>query len=115
MRKAAVLLLAAIAGFFPFSASAGTTTAKIHKVLIYEAAGQGMVYIYPVGGVNNPPACHGSNGDYYSFAMDRPFAREYYAMAVAAQISGTTVGLWGKGACVDQSVSETLNYLRLED
>lgn len=90
---------------------AGLTTAKIDRILIYEASGQGMVYVYPVGGVSNPPACHGSNGDYYSFAMDRPVAKEYLALLTAAHMSGSLVTLWGKGACLDQSVSETLNYL----
>ena len=101
-----VLLFALATG-----AQAGTTTAQISRILIYEASGQGMVYIYPVGGVNNPPACHGSNGDYYSFAMTRLLAKEYYAMALAAQASGATVNLYGWGTCTDQSVSETLRYL----
>ena len=109
MRKLVFSLVAILA--FAQSAFAGATTAQIQRVLIYEASGQGMVYIYPVGGVNNPPSCHGSNGDYYSFAMTRLLAKEYYAMALAAQASGATVTLWGKGACTDQSVSETLNYI----
>lgn len=43
------------------------TTAKIEKILMYE--GGNLVYIYPVGGVQNKPACHGYNGDYLSFSM----------------------------------------------
>ncbi|MDR6984477.1 hypothetical protein J2X32_003121 [Rheinheimera pacifica] len=49
------------------------TTAKIDKILMYE--GGNLVYIYPVGGVQNKPACHGSNGDYLSFSMARPMAK----------------------------------------
>lgn len=41
------------------------TNAKIDKILMYE--GGNLVYIYPVGGVKNKPACHGSNCDYLSF------------------------------------------------
>ena len=51
------------------------TTAKIDKILMYE--GGNLVYIYPVGGVQNKPACHGSNGDYLSFSMARPMAKDY--------------------------------------
>ena len=90
---------------------AGTTTAKIQKILIWEASGLGLVYIYPVGGVANPPACHGANGDYYSFAMNRPFAKEYLALLTGAHLSGATVALRGKNACLDQPFSETLEYL----
>ena len=111
MHKWIGLLIAV--GFFASSAWAGSTSAKIYKILIYEAAGQGMVYVYPEGGVNNPPSCHGSNGDYYSFAMDRPFAKEYFALLTAAHLSGARVEFWGKGACIDQSVSETLSYIRV--
>ena len=90
---------------------AGTTTAKIEKILIWEGPGQGLVYVYPVGGVVNPPSCHGANGDYYSFAMNRPFAREYLALLTGAHLSGAVVALRGKSTCIDQSISETLEYL----
>ena len=109
MKRLGLSLIAFLA--FAQPALAGVTTAQIDRVLIYEAQGQGMVYIYPVGGVSNPPSCHGSNGNYYSFAMTRLLAKEYYAMALSAHASGATVTLWGKGTCTDQSVSETLNYI----
>ena len=62
-----VVCVFVLAFLYATTASAGSTTAKINMILIYEAAGQGIVYVYPVGGVNNAPGCHGSNGDYYSF------------------------------------------------
>lgn len=58
------------------------TTAKIDKILMYE--GGNLVYIYPVGGVQNKPACHGSNGDYLSFSMARPMAKEYLSVLMMA-------------------------------
>ena len=100
--------------FLPGESWAGTTTAKIQSVLIYDGVSPGLVYVYPVGGVSNAPACHGSNGDYYSFAMNRPLAKEYYAMVLAAQATGATVKFYGTGACDDQWMSETLSYMRVE-
>jgi hypothetical protein len=52
-------IIAAIALLFAVGVQADTT-AKIDKILMYE--GGNLVYIYPVGGVQNKPACHGSNG-----------------------------------------------------
>lgn len=92
---------------------AGETTARIAQILLYE---DGMlVYVYPVGGVTGGPACHGSNGSYYSFSMTRPMAKEYLALLTTAYARGATVLFVGKAACVDQSVSETLRYFRLEN
>ena len=68
------------------------------------------MYVYPVGGVLNPPGCHGSNGSYYSFSLARPRAKEYLAGLLVAQSQGATVSFYGTGTCTDQSVSETLAY-----
>jgi hypothetical protein len=38
-------------------------------------------------------------------------AKEYLSALLAAQARGATVTLYGKGQCLDQSVSETLNFL----
>ena len=92
-------------------ALAGSTFATIDHMLIYEAGGTGLVYVYPTDGVDNPPPCHGANGDYYSFSMSRPFAREYYSILMAAMMAKSSVRFWGTGDCTDQSVSETLNYI----
>jgi hypothetical protein len=89
-------------------AVAGTTSAQISTILIYEAGD--LVYVYPIGGVQGPPPCHGSNGNYYSFSLSRPRAKEYLAALLAAQARGALVHLWGTGACTDQSMSETLHY-----
>jgi hypothetical protein len=104
-----VRALVAIAGLFATgSASAGITQAKVASLLLYE--GGDLVYVYPAGGVQNPPSCHGSNGDYYSFSMSRPRAKEYLAALLAAQARGATVSIHGTGNCQDQSNSETLFY-----
>lgn len=87
------------------------TNAKISSILVYEQGD--LVYIYPAGGVKNPPACHGSNGDYISFRMSRPRADVYISALMAAMVAGKVVEMWTEGACIDQSVSETLRYFRV--
>ena len=99
-----VALLAA-----PFVANAGTTTTTIAEILLVDDPG--LIYVYPTGGVQGAPACHGSNGSYYSFKVSRPMSKQYLAALLAAQAKGATVRLYGAGACTDQSVSETLSYL----
>jgi hypothetical protein len=102
------ILFIIIADFYSVSTLANTT-AKIDKILMYEQ-GDNIVYIYPVGGVTNPPACHGSNGDYLTFKMDRPMAKEYLSVLMMAFAAQKTVVFRTAGACVDQSVSETILY-----
>jgi hypothetical protein len=89
-------------------ASAATFAARISSLLIYEQGS--LVYVYPEGGVVNAPACHGSNGNYVSFSLNRPRAREYLAGLLAAQMAGKQVSFTTEGACIDQSVSDTLRY-----
>ena len=84
------------------------TTAKIDKILMYE--GGNLVYIYPVGGVQNKPACHGANGDYLSFSMARPMAKEYLSVLMMAFAMQKTVFFRTYRDCVDQSVSDTVMY-----
>ena len=90
-------------------ADATAVRAKIEAILLYEDGD--LVYIYPVGGVPNPPSCHGTNGNYLSFKMNRPRAREYLSALLAAQASNRDVTLYHANACVDQTVSVTLRYL----
>jgi hypothetical protein len=89
-------------------ASAGNFAAKIDSILLYE--GGNLVYVYPQGGVPNPPACHGSNGNYTSFSMARPRAKEYLAALLMAHAAGKTVAFYTYETCADQSVSATLAY-----
>lgn len=84
------------------------TTAKIERILIYEQGD--LVYVYPEGGVKNPPACHGSNGDYLSFRMSRPMAKEYLSVLMMAFVAQKTVIFTTEQKCVDQSVSDTIRY-----
>jgi len=92
-------------------ASASSMQARIERILICD--GCNLVYVYPVGGVTNPPACHGSNGNYYSFSLGRTRAKEYLAGLLAAQAQGAMVAFYGTGSCTDQAVSETLDYFSI--
>ncbi len=56
------------------AAHAGITSATIDRVLICESGN--VVYVYPTGGVQNPLACHGSNGNYYSLSLSLPRAKD---------------------------------------
>ena len=91
------------------AAISGVTTSSISKILLYD--GGLLVYVYPTDGVTNPPACHGANGDYYSFSSTRPMAKEYLTALLAAQARGASVTFAGSATCDDQSYSETLNYI----
>ena len=93
------------------AASASAVSARIERLLIFEDGN--LVYVWPVGGLPNPPSCHGSNGNYYSFSLNRPRAKEYLAGLLAAQAQGATVTFYGTGTCQDQSVSETLSYFSI--
>ncbi|KPZ73136.1 hypothetical protein AN944_00284 [Shewanella sp. P1-14-1] len=93
--------------FLSVSAEANTT-AKITKILMYEQGD--IIYVYPEGGVQNPPSCHGSNGDYLSYKMSRPMAKEYFSMLMLAFAAQKTVAFRTEGQCLDQSVSETIRY-----
>ena len=105
--------LFAITVLFCSLAKALDTTAVIDKILVYE---DGMyVYIYPVGGVQNPLPCHGSNGDYFSFSLTRPIAQVYLQSLLAAHARKVPVFFRSAEDCIDQSVSETLQYFRIEE
>ncbi|GAB58215.1 hypothetical protein [Rheinheimera nanhaiensis] len=84
------------------------TTAKIDKILMYE--GCNLVYIYLVGGVQNKPACHGSNCDYLSFSMARPMAKDYLSVLMMAFAMQKTVSFRTYRDCVDQPMSDTVMY-----
>ena len=84
------------------------TVGRITQILMFE--GGNLVYIYPEGGVKNPPACHGSNGDYLSFRMDRPMAKEYLSVLMMAFASQKTVSFRTYGDCIDQPISDTIRY-----
>ena len=86
----------------------GTFEAKIKEILVYSDGN--LVYVYPEGGVRWPPTCHGSNGDYTSFNMSRPMAKEYLSTLLAVQLAGKTVRFTTAGTCIDQSMSDTLKY-----
>lgn len=102
--KKIILFSLLVFSFFSYS----DTTAKIDRILMYEDGD--LVYIYPVGGVQNKPACHGSNGDYLSFRMSRPMAKEYLSVLMMAFVAQKTVRFYTAGACIDQSMSETVRY-----
>lgn len=103
-----MLAAALAASFLAGTASASSFTATIDSILLYEDGN--IVYVYPKGGVVAPPACHGSNGDYTSFSMNRPRAKEYLAALLMAHATGKSVTFRTAGACVDQGASDTLRY-----
>jgi hypothetical protein len=84
------------------------TTAKIDKILLFEEGN--LVYIYPAGGVKNKPACHGSNGDYLSFSMARPMAKEYLSVLMMAFAMQKKVSFRTYRDCIDQPMSDTVKY-----
>lgn len=93
---------------FGNSAFAGSFSARISSILFYEQGD--LIYIYVEGGTQDRPACAGSNGDYISFSMKRPRAKEYLSGLMFAYGTGKPVQFRTEGACVDQSVSDTLIY-----
>ena len=97
--------LVLIALFLATSVQADTT-ARIDRILMYE--GGNLVYIYPVGGVQNKPACHGSNGDYLSFSMARSMAKDYLSVLMMAFAMQKTVSFRTYRDCVDQPMSDTV-------
>ncbi|MBU1620963.1 MAG: hypothetical protein KJ556_11890 [Gammaproteobacteria bacterium] len=107
-----IILGALVLSFFSAWVAADTI-AKIDSILMFE--GGNLVYIYPVGGVQNKPACHGSNGDYLSFSMARPMAKEYLSVLMMAFVAGKTVSFRTAGACLDQSVSDTIYYISVRN
>jgi hypothetical protein len=98
---------------FGSSASAAVYKARISSILFYE--GGDLIYIYVEGGTKDRPSCAGSNGDYISFSMKRPRAKEYLSGLMLAYASGKPVLFTTAGACVDQSVSDTLVYFAIEN
>jgi hypothetical protein len=102
------IMLCAVLLFLFSALTAADTIAKIDRILMYE--GGNLVYIYPVGGVQNKPACHGSNGDYLSFSMARPMAKEYLSVLMMAFAAQKTVEFRTARSCVDQPVSDTIIY-----
>lgn len=90
---------------------AAVFTAKISNILYYEDGD--LIYIYVEGGTKNRPTCAGSNGDYLSFKMSRPRAREYLSGLMAAFLAGKPVTFITADACIDQSVSDTIRYFQI--
>ncbi|QKY11953.1 hypothetical protein [Janthinobacterium lividum] len=86
-------------------------SATIDQILITGEAG--LVYVFPAGGIPGAPACHGKNGDYFSFSLVRPHAKEYYAGLLLAFSTGEKVLFRGYNSCVDQAYSETLDYFMI--
>lgn len=100
------------AAFICGSAHASTIQAKISNILVFSRGS--LVYVYPLGGVVGKPACDAVGGGYYSFSFTRPMASAYLATLLAAKSTGAFVTLYGTGACTDQPISETLDYLRID-
>lgn len=98
-------------GAEPAEARRAQFTAKITSILFFEDGD--LIYIYLEGGTKDRPSCAGSNGDYLSFSLKRPRAKEYLAGLMLAFNAGRPVMFVTKGACVDQSVSDTISYFSI--
>jgi hypothetical protein len=110
IKKWASIVCCFVAFALPNSSFASTTSATIQEILISE----GLVYVYPVGGILNPPSCHSSSGQYYSFSLSRTRAKEYLAGLLSAQAQGAIVRLYGASNCDDQpGISERLEYFSI--
>ncbi|WMS87502.1 hypothetical protein [Pleionea litopenaei] len=90
--------------------NAANFIAKIDRILFVEGTNKNRIYVYPEGGVKHAPACHGENGDYMSFNMERPMAKEYMSGLMMAMSADKRVGFFIEDSCVDQDVSATLRY-----
>jgi hypothetical protein len=115
MRLNKVVKLSLLVGALAFATPAwpGAFTARISNLLLYETGD--LVYIYVEGGTQQRPACAGSNGDYLSFSMARPRAKQYLAALMLAFTTGKSVTFVTHGACIDQNVSDTLWFLQLNN
>lgn len=115
MRKLLQATLVSIAFFVSGQATSAPAvyTARISNLLFYE--GGDLVYIYLEGGTQQRPACAGSNGDYISFKMNRPRAKEYLAGLMLAFATSKSVTFRTEGACIDQAVSDTLTYFTINN
>lgn len=104
-----LLLLLAV----PASSQAGPVsyTARISNLLLYEDGD--LVYVYLEGGAQGRPSCAGANGDYLSFSMKRPRAKEYLAALMLAFAQGRQITVRTDGACTDQPMSDTLRYFTI--
>ncbi|AKE51279.1 hypothetical protein [Kangiella geojedonensis] len=102
-----------VMALLPLTVNAGSTNAKIERILFLETGEVGLVYVYPEGGVNNPPECHGANRDYISFDASRPMAKEYISGLMAAMMADKKLTLRTEGDCIDQGVSDTLKYFSI--
>ncbi|MBT9495573.1 MAG: hypothetical protein IV107_25155 [Paucibacter sp.] len=96
----------------PTLSSAALFTGKISGILLYESGD--LVYVFVEGGTQGKPACAGSNGDYLSYSLKRPRAKEYLSGLMMAFATGKLVEFRTEGACVDQSVSDTITYFYIK-
>ncbi|WP_444919099.1 hypothetical protein [Microbulbifer sp. JMSA003] len=87
------------------------TVAKIDSFVLIDT--KNLVRIYPEGGVQNPPACHGWNGDYISFSMSRPMGKEYLDSIIYAHSENKTVTLTTFPACADETGTVTLHHIKV--
>ena len=105
------LIIISLSLLFMPLASSGDTFDKISAILMYEQAG--LVYIYPEGGVQNPPSCQAPNVNYLSFKLARPMGKEYLSVLMMAFSLQKKVYFRTARDCVDQSTSDTILYFRV--
>ena len=98
--------------FSSVSYGAGTTTAKIDRIMLWEAGN--LMYIFPKGGVQDPASCHDGklNGDYLTMDMSRPMAEEYLSLMMMALTTKKTVTFkTSYPDCPEQSFVESIVFV----
>jgi hypothetical protein len=117
IRKFSLCLLVSLS---PLSALATEMTTTIDKITVWDGLqldgtqGAPWVFVYPHDVMPTSPPLPGGCGDaYYSFRLDRPYAKEYLAALLVAKANSSQVYLRGLGWCKDQSIGETLLYFRV--
>ncbi|UTW46441.1 hypothetical protein KFE80_06060 [bacterium SCSIO 12696] len=105
------IILMAIAFCISSNIFAATFTGKVETILLYDDGN--IIYVYPKGGIPNPPSCHGSNGDYMTVLMNRSMAKEYLSALLAAMMAKKDVTFRISDDCPEQSFAVKLNYFNV--
>lgn len=87
-------------------------TTVIDRVAV--VGSKNLMYIYPEGGITDLTSCATSSA-YFVYRIDRPLAKEYLSLALAAQVSKQAVYIGSEDNCSDWPERETIQWLRIGD
>ena len=107
--------------FSAVTANAGELTGRVSGILVAEGSTTPIVFVFLEGGtvgkyipsLPGRPACAGANGDYISFRLDRPAGKQYLSAVMLAYSLGKSVLFRTTSSCVDDTQSDTIQYLML--